>query len=248
MAAQCVGDVGDLGVVEVGGDLEGDRHVAPVLVGELSLARLELAEEGVELGFALQLAQVFGVGRGDVDGDVARQRVGLVEADQVVVGGALDGGIGVLADVDAEDAAVLGLLDVADQGVDAVVVETHPVDDALDLGQPEHARLGVARLRARGDRADFDEAAAHAGEAVDGFAVLVEAGGEADAVGELQPHHLDRRGGDRFGGGQHPAGEVQAGEGGFVGGLRIEGEQHRAGDFVEHSPFYRSAAKSCFCD
>ncbi|MPM63973.1 hypothetical protein SDC9_110858 [bioreactor metagenome] len=42
MAAQRVGDGGDLLVVEVGGDLQRHRHVLSVLVGQLQLARLEL--------------------------------------------------------------------------------------------------------------------------------------------------------------------------------------------------------------
>ena len=43
------------------------------------------AEEGVEFGLALQLAQILGVGRRDVDRDVAGERVGTAQADQVVV-------------------------------------------------------------------------------------------------------------------------------------------------------------------
>jgi hypothetical protein len=47
---------------------------------------------------------------------------------------------------------------------------------------------GWARGR---DGADFDEAETHAGKAIDGFAVLVETGGKADAVRKLQAHDFD---------------------------------------------------------
>ena len=57
---------------------------------------------------------------------------------------------------------------------------------ASRLGQAEQARLRIAGLRARRDRAAFDEAEAERREAVDVRGVLVEAGGEADAIGELR--------------------------------------------------------------
>src|SRR5262249_56213554 len=53
-----VGDGGDAGVVEVGGDLDGERNAAPVLRGEPVALPCESAEECVELVGALQLAQV----------------------------------------------------------------------------------------------------------------------------------------------------------------------------------------------
>jgi len=58
----------------------------------------------------LQRTQVFGVGRGDVDGDVACVRVGFFEAGEVVGGGVFDGGYGVFADVDTEYAFVASFL------------------------------------------------------------------------------------------------------------------------------------------
>ena len=51
-------------------------------------------------------------------------------------------------------------------------------------GQAEHARLRIAGLRQRRHRADLDEAEAHRAEGVDAAAVLVEPGGQADAVRE----------------------------------------------------------------
>ncbi len=57
------------------------------------------------------------------------------------------------------------------------------------MRQAEHARLGVARLRARRDGADLDEAEAQRGEAVDVGTVLVEARGQAYRIGEIDAHH-----------------------------------------------------------
>jgi hypothetical protein len=48
------------------------------------------------------------------------------------------------------------------------------------------------RLRARRDGADFEEAEAQLGQTVDMVAVLVQAGGQADRVGELEAHDVDR--------------------------------------------------------
>ena len=68
----------------------------------------------------------------NIDRDVAGQRIDFFETGEVVVGGALDRRVEVLADVDAEDAALfqeIRRLDVGDQPVDARVVESHAVDD-----------------------------------------------------------------------------------------------------------------------
>jgi hypothetical protein len=61
----------------------------------------------------LQVAQVLRVRRGDVHHHVAGLVVDAVQACQVVVGGAFDRRVEVLADVDAEHAAERGALDVA---------------------------------------------------------------------------------------------------------------------------------------
>ena len=50
--------------------------------------------------------------------------------------------------------------------------------------QPEQAGARIARLRARRDGAGFDEAEAEPHQGRGGGGVLVEAGGEADRIGE----------------------------------------------------------------
>ena len=69
----------------------------------------------------------------------------------------------------------------------AVVVEAEAVDDRAVLGQPEQPRARVAGLRPRRGGADLDEAEAGAAEGGDGAGVLVEAGGEAERVRQLEP-------------------------------------------------------------
>jgi hypothetical protein len=72
-----------------------------MLIRQHCLPGLQRAQQCVEFGRALQLAQVLSVRRRDIDGDVAGQGVGLVEANQVIIDRPLDRGIEVLADVDA---------------------------------------------------------------------------------------------------------------------------------------------------
>ena len=141
----------------------------------------------------LQAAQARGVRRTDVDRDIAGSGVHLVQADQVVVDRALDRGVEVLADVDTQHTAVARRTNTTQQVVDPQVVEAHAVDDCGGLRQAEQPRLGVARLRARRDGADFDETEAQLGKAVDGRAILVQAGGQADRVGEVQAHDRNRQ-------------------------------------------------------
>ncbi len=56
-------------------------------------------------------------------------------------------------------------------------------------GRRKMPRLGVARLRARGHGADFDETETQLREAIDGRTVLVQAGSQPDRVGKVEPHH-----------------------------------------------------------
>ena len=62
----------------------------------------------------------------------------------------------------------------------------------LLFGDAEQARFRIAILRARCDRADFDEAKAHVGEYVDVFAIFVQTGSQSDAIRKGQAHELIR--------------------------------------------------------
>ncbi len=154
----------------------------------------------------------------------------------------------VLADVDAEDAAVFrefGGADVFQQLVDAGIVEAHAVDDALRLRDAEQARARVAVLRQRRDGADFEEAEAEPGQAVDVVAVLVEPGGEADRIREPEAHGVDRARRHRLGQAAGEAGGIQEGDAvhaDAVGGFGVEGEEEFADEGIEHGrEFYRIA-------
>lgn len=85
------------------------------------------------------------------------------------------GVVAFFANIDAENTAVLDKLaarDVGEQGVYALVVKSHAVDDRLLFGNAKEPRFGVALLRTRGDGADFDKAKAHGGEYVDVLAIF----------------------------------------------------------------------------
>ena len=112
------------------------------------------------------------------------------------VGGRRDFG---LADVDPDGnvAAVPGQS--GSQCGGTMVVEAHPVEQGAVGRQPEETRGGVARLRLRGDGADFGVAETQCAPGVEPGAVFVEAGGQAQRPGEVHPeyragqHRVDRR-------------------------------------------------------
>ena len=186
-----IGNCVYLGFIQIGCDFESHWDVASVCVGQFHLARFERAQQLVECVFLLQIAQIFGVRRGDIDGDVAGVRVDAAQRREVVVGGVFDRRGGIFANIDAENTAVLDKLaarDVGEQGVYALVVKSHAVDDRLLFGNAKEPRFGVALLRTRGDGADFDKAKAHGGEYIDVLAIFVQSGSQTDAVGEGQAH------------------------------------------------------------
>jgi len=98
--------------------------------------------------------------------------------------------------------------------------------------QAEQARLRIAGLRARGDGADFDEAETQREQCIDVLAILVQAGGQADRIGEGQPEHGARHRRDACGQqrrGAGAVGQVQCGQAEAVGALGVEREQEGAG-------------------
>jgi hypothetical protein len=118
-------------------------------------------------------------------------RVGRFERSEIVVVGAVEWRVGVLADVDAKDAAPAGPCQIDEQPLHATVVEAEPVDQGAMLRQAEDARARVARLRAWRHRADFDKAEAQRRQAIDVRAIFVETGGQTDAVGKFHAQQLE---------------------------------------------------------
>ena len=227
----------DVVLAQVRGDLDQHRHAPAVVAGERFLFVAQHADQAPQRLFFLQLAQAGGVRRGDVDGHVIGQPVDLAQAVQVIVFGGLVGRVLVLADVDAEQAAgATCLADIAHQRIHALVVETEPVDHRFLLRQPEHARLRVAGLWARGDRTHFHEAEAQREQGVNVRTVLVQSGGEANRIRESQPERLGRQrlrwlGDQRI---QAAAvGRLQRRQPEAVRTLGIEGKQERAAECVQ---------------
>src|SRR5437773_9956150 len=108
-------------------------------IGKLRLLVLERSEQRVERDVGLQVAQALGVGRGDIDGHVARLGIYRAQTGKIIVDGAVVGSVEIPADIEPEDAAALwseaGSRDIGNKAIDAVVVEAETVDQRLRLGQ-----------------------------------------------------------------------------------------------------------------
>lgn len=89
-------------VAHVRRDLDCQGHALAMCTGQLFAALGQGVEQLLERVAELQAAQARGIGRADVDRDVAGGGVDLVQADQVVIDSTFDRGIEVLADVDAQ--------------------------------------------------------------------------------------------------------------------------------------------------
>lgn len=135
----------------------------------------------------MQGTQVFRIGGGNIDRDVARVGVGFFQANQIIVGRVFNRRNGIFTDVDAQNAFKAAVFNVADHRIDAVVVETHAVDDALVFGNAEKARLRIARLRLGRYRADFDKAKTQSGKRIDALAVLSKPAAKPTGLGSCKP-------------------------------------------------------------
>ena len=92
----------DLCVVQVGCDLDEQRHAFAMLCCQGFAALGDLVQQRVQRFVALQRAQVFGVGTGDIDGHVVGMGVHAVQAGQVVVHRVVNRRSSVFADVQAQ--------------------------------------------------------------------------------------------------------------------------------------------------
>ena len=106
---------------------------------------------------------------------------------------------------------------------------------AVALDEAEHARLRIARLGQRRDRADLDAAEAERAEGIDAAAVLVEPRGQADAVGKAQAGQrhgiLDPALGDRVDQ-RRVLDRRHRAESEIVRVLGVEPEQERSGEGI----------------
>ena len=223
-------DAGDrihAGLIEIGRDLQEHGHAGL----RLGASGQHFAEEPRQRLVGLQVAQPRRIGRGNVHGEVVGQ-IGEALHPQHIVGDEI---LAVLvgADIDPQCGRHAQALQALESGVVALIVEPHAVDDAFGLSHPEEARLGIAGLRARGHGADLDHAEAHEGQRARHFGILVEAGGHADRVLELEATK---------GGGQFRRirmlllwrqAQPQRRDGGAVGGFRIHAQERVAGEIGE---------------
>ena len=198
MALQRGGDHGHLLILQIRRNFHKHGNTPPLPCRQGFAPLGDRGEQRVERCIALQRSQVLGIGRADVHGHVISMRVDAFQAGQVVPGGILDRGSGVLADVQAQQHAVLACcgskvrpLHVAQERFQPFVVETKAVDQCLAFGQAEHAWLGVAGLRLGGHGPHLDEAEAHRAQRVDTASVLIQASGQAHAVGKGQARELN---------------------------------------------------------
>jgi hypothetical protein len=184
-----VGQRVDVLVGQVRGDLDqqGDAPPGRCLVKRCA----HRAQQGPQLADRLQVTQAGGVGRADVDHDVVGHVGHQPGAGHVIGHRALLADDLGLADIDPDDRPVTRSgserAEPKCQRRRAVVVEPHPVDQRPLSREAKHPRLGVARLRLRGHRADLDETEPEGSQPGDALAVLVEPGRQPQRPGEVQP-------------------------------------------------------------
>src|ERR1700740_3079735 len=74
-----------------------------------------------------------------------------------------------------------------DRGLAPAAIEPHAVDDRLILFEAEQARFWIAGLRSGSDGADLYKPEPEPSHRFSHPAILIEAGGEPDRIGKVQP-------------------------------------------------------------
>src|SRR3954452_9417958 len=135
-------DLVGLAFAEIGSDLQKDRRA--IAWPRLAHRRQQRAQRAP----VLELPQARGVGRADIDGQVARDRAHRAHALRIVddpVRAILVG-----ADIDADDAPRMNAMAQAQPSLGlALVIETQTVDHRPIPAEAKHPRLRIARLRER---------------------------------------------------------------------------------------------------
>ena len=131
----------------------------------------------------------FVFGLRDVDRHVVGVRVDAVQAEQVVVGGALDRRARRSCRCSARRCRraarkLRARCTLARKASRPSLLKPRRLISACCAGRRNMRGLGLPGWALRRDRADLDEAEAHRAQAVDAAAVLVQPGGQADAVRE----------------------------------------------------------------
>ena len=213
---------------QIGRDLQEQRRRA--FRRGFGARQLERRDQLDQRRLALQRAQARGVGRGDVDGEVIGHGRQARNAGNVIRHGVF--AVAVLADIGADDAAFAApRLEPRRDIVQTFAVKSQAVDDRAVLFQPEQARLGVARLRARRHRAHLDKSETKTEHRVRHLGVFVEARRQPDRIGKAPPPQLDAQRG-RVGRGctrGHQAQGQDAGAMRRLGWKRLQQRQRQIG-------------------
>ena len=90
----------DLGIVKIWGDFQRKGYLASVAIGQAFACLAEPQQQSVELVVTLKLPEVAGVGRRNIDRDVAGVCIHSLEAGHIVVKRLLNGCTGVFANID----------------------------------------------------------------------------------------------------------------------------------------------------
>ena len=180
------GDVIQPFLGKIRGDLQEYRQRASKPDRLLGAGGKDGLQQRLQAVARLQVAKAGRIRRGNVDGEIARDRIEATDAGDIVrhaVGAVLVG-----ADIDPDDAGGIAARREPREGrLVPLVVEAEPVDHRPVGGQPEDARPVVAGLRLRRHRADFRKAEAELQQCVRNFGILVVSGGHAERVRKREP-------------------------------------------------------------
>ena len=172
-------NVRKIGIGDVGRELDQERRALPRRTPRL----LHPREQRSESFRCLQIAQAWRVGRGDVDGEIVGDRAHAGDARHVIA----DAILAVLAGADIHpDHAIAASRQTWECGGLPFIVEAEAVDDGAVGGGAENAWGGIALLRLRRQRSDFDEAEPRGEERRKHSRVLVEACRHADRIAEVE--------------------------------------------------------------
>lgn len=186
MAAANVHRCLDPCIIEVGSDLHEQR-----LRSELAIPILQGAEQFVEAIGPLQVTEIRRVRGRNVDRDVIRNWMDQIESRKVVLDGLFVRHILILANVHANNAFAVEFRQSIGDRFGTVVVESQPIDQCLILREPQQPRPFVSRLRFQRYRPDFDKSEPQRGKLIHDPPILIETGGNADRIPELQTEPLD---------------------------------------------------------
>ena len=76
--------------------------------------------------------------------------------------------------------------------LDALVVESHSINESICLANPEQARFCIAGLRARRHGPEFYVTESHRTEGIQAISILVEPGRESERMCKLKPETAHR--------------------------------------------------------